>query len=81
MTVSPCPGCFCRVYQLTDPKGRQLTLDPEDSATGIWVPEPDGRSCRRITVAELHDGARGHATHHCAAPIVQPSLFDTASQP
>lgn len=83
MTVSPCPGCMALVYTLRDEEGRALTVDTCDSATGIWWPQPDGRTVRRLTLHELTARRiRGHARHECPPGAVpqQPSLFEI-SQP
>jgi hypothetical protein len=78
VTAKPCPGCFERTHVLTDTEGRERRLSTVDSPTGIWVLEPDGRTTRKITPAELHRGNHGHPLHACTAPPAQASLFEAS---
>lgn len=81
MTAARCPTCLGHTYQLRDPHGHTLTLDAAASPLGIWQPQPDGQTCRKLDAAELHRGRLGHARHDCppSARTEQPTLFEGTS--
>jgi hypothetical protein len=76
--IKSCPGCFEPTHVLTGPDGKEVRLSTEDSRTGIWLPEPDGRTARKLTIPEVHRGVRGHPQHACTAPPAQASLFEAS---
>jgi hypothetical protein len=71
--------CGATTYLLLDETGVQRRLDTVDSWSGTWVIQPDGRSCRTLTGAEIRAGHRGHHPHECAPGTDrQPTLFEAA---
>lgn len=80
MSVSIHEPCGQPVYVLSGPDGEQRVLDTVDHYAGQWLPEPDGRTCRPVTDADLYDdidGSRspGYRLHECP-PAEQEALFE-----